>query len=466
METGTIESIQVKELFGQFSYNLPDKGMLKNPTILYGDNGVGKSTILTLVFHLLSTARGRGHRTAISNTAFSSLVVKLKNEFVLSAKRPDGPNAEIIIFSVFKGDQPLVEWVNVRGGREQVYMHDEDDGDFVVKQLLRKGVNLPPGVVESLREKRKPTEGDGVARGLEPYLRVLKTCSPTIFLVSAERRLDSDAISDPSEEVDFFERRERRGDQMRNFVKESRQIALMQALKKASSWVHHVALRSATQGSMNVHSVYETVLGQLAVDYEAEANETQQSRIKLILKQINDIERKSKSYSAYEMAGEIDMSLFRKALSSGANQGRNISAKLVDPYVRSVLSRLEAIDPIYERLDRFRKLVNSFLAEKEVSFSMSSGFFIVNKSGDKLEVAQLSSGEQQLLLLFCYALTTQDQPSVFMVDEPEISLNIKWQRQLLAALNEITRGTETQFVFASHSFEIIAQHRSSVVKLG
>ena len=254
---------------------------------------------------------------------------------------------------------------------------------------------------------------------------MLKKCSPTIFLVSAERRLESDEISDLSEEVELFERRERRerrGDQMRNFVKESRQIALMQALKKASRWVQHVALRSATQGSMNVHSVYETVLRQLAVDYEVEANETQQSRIKSILKQIDDIERKSKSYSAYEMAGEIDMALFRKALSTGANQGRSISAKLVDPYVRSVLSRLDAIDPIYERLDRFRKLVNSFLVEKEMSFSMSSGFFIVNKSGEKLEVSQLSSGEQQLLLLFCYALTTQDQPSVFMVDEPEISL--------------------------------------------
>ena len=85
METGTIESIQVKELFGQFSYNLPDKGKLTNPTILYGDNGVGKSTILAFVFHLLSTARDRGHRSAISDTAFSSLVVKLNNEFVLRA---------------------------------------------------------------------------------------------------------------------------------------------------------------------------------------------------------------------------------------------------------------------------------------------------------------------------------------------------------------------------------------------
>ena len=96
---------------------------------------------------------------------------------------------------------------------------------------------------------------------------------------------------------------------------------------------------------------------------------------------------------------------------------------------------------------------------------MSRGFSIANDVGDELEASQLSSGEQQLLLMFCYAFTAQDQPSVFIVDEPEISLNIKWQRQLLRALAEITHGTETQFIFASHSLELIAQHRNSVVEI-
>jgi len=90
---------------------------------------------------------------------------------------------------------------------------------------------------------------------------------------------------------------------------------------------------------------------------------------------------------------------------------------------------------------------------------------IANKLNKALEPANLSSGEQQLLLLFCYVLIARDQPSVFMIDEPEISLNVKWQRQLVQSLLDITAYSKIQFIFASHSVELLSQHRGRVVQL-
>lgn len=52
-----------------------------------------------------------------------------------------------------------------------------------------------------------------------------------------------------------------------------------------------------------------------------------------------------------------------------------------------------------------------------------------------------------------------------MIDEPEISLNIKWQRRLVQSLLDIAKGANTQFIFASHSMELLAQHRERVVRL-
>jgi ABC-type glutathione transport system ATPase component len=52
-----------------------------------------------------------------------------------------------------------------------------------------------------------------------------------------------------------------------------------------------------------------------------------------------------------------------------------------------------------------------------------------------------------------------------MIDEPEISLNIKWQRQLIKALLGIADEGRVQFIFASHSIELLSQHRDRVVKL-
>ena len=462
---GTIISIRVSKLFGQFDYQLPNSGSLTNPAILYGDNGVGKSTLLTLVFHLLSSAGDRGHRTAIWNTTFQSLSVVLKDNIELSAVRPGGVEDTTVVFQIRKQGELIAEWTYSKGRREYDFVVNEDVSDIVLEQFLNDGT-ITPTIVNELRRRNKSSGDDGVARGEAAYLRELEKYSPTIFFVSAERRLDSDAVSDPTEEMELREIfHERRGRKVRDLVKGSRQIALKQALSKASRWVQNKALRSTTQGSMNVHSVYERVLSQLSIDYALEGSDSQEEIIEDLLLQLDKIEEDSQSYSSYEITGAIDMAHFRNALTTGPEQGRGISAKLIDPYVRSVLSRLEAIDPVYKSLDKFIREINSFLTRKELRFSLPNGFAIFNNVGDELEAAQLSSGEQQLLLMFCYAFTAQDQPSVFIVDEPEISLNIKWQRQLLRALSEVTEGSETQFIFASHSLELIAQHRSSVVEI-
>lgn len=465
MDAGTIRSIKVEELFGQYSYSVPEEGSLSNPAILYGDNGVGKSTLLTLVFHLLSGAGDRGHRTAIWNTQFSSLTVALDSGFVLAAKRPDGPESKRVVFTVELNGQLEAEWMFNKERSETDYIVDEDVSDILIEQLLNER-KLSPSILQQF-QIRKKSETDGVKRGEKAYLKALQECSPTIFMVSAERRLDSDVLRDHTDDVEYREAMyARKGRNIRDFVKRSRQIALEQALQNASIWIRNKALHSTALGSMNVHSVYEQVLGQLAVDYSSNTEQLSESDVEALLKSLDDIERDSESFSKYDLTGAIDMRRFRAALMDGPGQGRYISAKLIDPYVRGVLGRLEAIKPTYEILDKFVKKLNIFLTRKEMRYSISRGFSVENELGDELEPSQLSSGEQQLLLMFCYALTAQDQPSVFIVDEPEISLNIKWQRQLLNALSDVTRGSRTQFIFASHSLELIAQHRSSVVEIG
>mgnify|MGYP001596305897 CR=1 FL=1 len=60
MTARLISAIRIEKLFGLYTYDIPQDGELSNAAILYGDNGVGKSTVLRLVFHLLSAAHNRG----------------------------------------------------------------------------------------------------------------------------------------------------------------------------------------------------------------------------------------------------------------------------------------------------------------------------------------------------------------------------------------------------------------------
>jgi|GEM_PF-6133562 len=69
------------------------------------------------------------------------------------------------------------------------------------------------------------------------------------------------------------------------------------------------------------------------------------------------------------------------------------------------------------------------------------------------------------MLLFCNTITTLDSPNIFIVDEPELSLNIKWQRKLLDSLVNCIGNKPVQYIFATYSMEILSRHMDKVVKL-
>ena len=49
MTARLISQIEIEGLFGLYTYVVPENGELANAAILYGDNGVGKSTIIDAI---------------------------------------------------------------------------------------------------------------------------------------------------------------------------------------------------------------------------------------------------------------------------------------------------------------------------------------------------------------------------------------------------------------------------------
>ena len=68
---------------------------------------------------------------------------------------------------------------------------------------------------------------------------------------------------------------------------------------------------------------------------------------------------------------------------------------------------------------------------------------------------------------FCFALHyCREKIRVFLlIDEPELSLNIKWQRALVDELMNLVAGSEMQIIMATHSIELVAQHGAHVQTL-
>lgn len=445
MSDRLIASIKINGLFGLYDYVLPSVGEFQEAAILYGDNGVGKSTILRLVFHLLFAANDKGHRTALYESEFQSLEVLLTSGVLFSARR----KLDVLSLAIDQNNETVVVW------DYKPKVPGEGASDYEIQILDGK----------LIRRSTKKVDPKAKLYGQYPYLRTLEMHVPNLFILNAERKLDSDSVADPSDEVEFrkmmhYEEHRR----LRDMNVRSRQIGLSQALNNTSKWIAKKALQGANEGNTNVHAVYTQVLHHLMLPTSSQNSEDLSNTTHLLLR-LPLIESRTKELARYELATPLSVSEFKKALSARSPAKRSLAAALLKPYVESIEGRLKAVDQIYELVHKFVGTINAFLSDKTIEFKVGSGFSLVNRKGVPLDPGQLSSGEQQLLLLFCYVLTARDRPTTFMIDEPEISLNIKWQRQLVQSLLNITEGAQIQFLFASHSLELLSQHRKRVIKL-
>ena len=73
--------------------------------------------------------------------------------------------------------------------------------------------------------------------------------------------------------------------------------------------------------------------------------------------------------------------------------------------------------------------------------------------GESFSFDGLSSGQKEIIAtLFLIWFTTRDQPSIVLIDEPELHLNAEWQRLFVHKIREL--APKNQYILATHSEEI------------
>lgn len=91
---------------------------------------------------------------------------------------------------------------------------------------------------------------------------------------------------------------------------------------------------------------------------------------------------------------------------------------------------------------------NSYLIDNKKLQILNDKVFVA-VDGRELPVSDLSSGERHILTFLTLVLFQGRQRNFLIIDEPEISLNIKWQRELMGLLHNL--APNTQIIVASHS---------------
>lgn len=446
-----ISSIRVNSLFGRYSYSLPAKDEeISDLSIIYGENGVGKTTLLSLVFHLLSPSNKRGHRTKIAEIPFSTLTVILADGTILSATKDIQLLTGPVVFSIEKPRRKKIQWRFVPGSGEPSFDIDNIHPDIDIKKIpldIRKNI-------EYAIEKRD-------------FFKEMDKLRVNTFMLTSDRLFFADSISDEMKNVEYKPRQK-----ISDIVFENRINAINEALKNASNWLQRKFIQRSYNSQSNSDPYQEVVKKIASTTYRTRAglNKSQETRVIASLKTaILELDAKAKEFSELGLGSfSVPIDLIAPIESSGGNK-LNLINSILEPHLNGLKAKFDNLSQIYKITDKFIKNINRFFRDKELIFSIQFGFkIVVDKNSPILQeiaVSQLSSGEQQLLLLFCHVLVAQDEPSIFIIDEPEISLNVVWQRILVSSLQSLAKDADIQFIFASHSLEILAKHRNRVISM-
>ena len=119
---------------------------------------------------------------------------------------------------------------------------------------------------------------------------------------------------------------------------------------------------------------------------------------------------------------------------------------------------------IFQRLNDYIHLLNEFHDTKDFSLQDSkTGGIFIEKDDTEIPISQLSSGEKQLIILLTEALLQKGKQTLFIADEPELSLHIEWQRKVISSIRKL--NPNSQIIVATHSPEIVGKFKSSVINM-
>lgn len=429
-----ITEISIVKLFGYSSYTIPLNLKNGNLSIVYGDNGAGKTTILTLLFRLLSPVSGRGDKTFVAQTPFEQFTVKFDNGISVRAYRKSSLVGSFTVEITKDGKKIFSLPITA----------SEDN------TILPENVPKIPELEDQLREI-----------GIELYFLPDDRRVRTTFPNSLDPSASNERYSSARERYDHIKKQSR---EKYSQDEKTHHLNIRPVLDQVNNWIRTKAITASHSGEQNTNSVYLSVLNSLVIQNNIHSESSSDSVSKFEIK-LKHIAERSEQFSIYDFATIFPAKKYISLLRAAQPEIQSTIMTVLDARVDGIIARLDALEKTMEVVSTFINSINQFFHQKTITFNLRHGLCILDREGFMLEPNNLSSGEKQLLLLLSNTILARDTATVFIIDEPELSLNIKWQRLLVEALIKCSEGSDIQYIMASHSIQLFSEQRDSVCRL-
>ncbi|MCF5139430.1 AAA family ATPase, partial [Pseudomonas lactis] len=120
-------------------------------------------------------------------------------------------------------------------------------------------------------------------------------------------------------------------------------------------------------------------------------------------------------------------------------------------FVQDSESKLSVFSTLADRCFVLFDLLKGKFAHKRLIINKERGLSVISEMGSDIPLSSLSSGEQHEIVLMYELLFKTSPNSLLLIDEPEISLHVKWQKSFIKDLKRIRDIVGFDALIATHS---------------
>ncbi|MCR5555390.1 MAG: AAA family ATPase [Bacteroidales bacterium] len=413
-----INRFYIENLFG---YKNIDLKFNSTALVLIGENGYGKTTVLNSLYYLLkrdyqSLLRINFDKIGISignqDYPFSKDSIRSYCEY-LQARR----NNDTSIISYVRNNTTNEEWIFLKNN-----IQDKDKRNEIFN-LLKKNpalVQLPPQLIyqhifEHVEISKKYSLFEDFASNVD-NLNIDVLYFPTYRRVEEELK----------NLIPNYQNRNNRPESITNFITNDTIIKFgMQDVDLRINKITDLIKSSSLKGSsiVNGSTINQLVHPQKQARKNIKFNEDE---IRIILNRIGTVGDEEKKIILEEIASN-DSALYQNSL-------------LVF-FLEQLLNVYNDQIKYDSLLKQFRDICNKYIVDKEFHYDeiavtlkmyrKINGMVDIDDDRSFLRLSQLSSGEKQIISIFSRIYLEPDKHFIVLFDEPELSLSLYWQENLL-----------------------------------
>ncbi len=417
----SLKYIKIYGLFGKYNYKI---NFINDILIIVSENGCGKTTILNLLVAIL-----KGNREILISIPFNKIEININNKKYYIDKSNLSLKSNDEISELLRELRPYLPYSAFDKLSYDYKKSGYIDFDYLDETMNRHARNRGISSSESIRIFRRLqdiiyNQDKDIFKDL--YEIKAKIADEVLFYPTYRR------IEDSVDKV-FMNHRSERPDYISDYAKfgmEDVKRIIKSLLKKMSDDAN------TSYAEMNGSIISDLLKGISIQTLVKDIPVIDKHKVDVIIKRIGQsrIESIEQLNSFVNNNAEMD------------NPNEDFLKFYLDRLVK-IYDSQKALD---DKLRKFADICTKYLVNKKVIYDeamLSIG--VLDNSGDEIEFDELSSGEKQVISIFTKVYLDVTTSCICIIDEPEISLSIKWQKDFL--LDIYNSGKVGLLVATTHS---------------